>query len=265
MRPAAYCEAERAVTRLVTLGLFGYSHSVLTLSVIRLAVGAKMSSVNQAPPPPEPPEDLSLYWRRLNPMRPARRVGPLIHSFIQACRQRRLILMAVAGLLCGMALLLFRVSNAASYLSDAPETCINCHVMTPYYASWQRSSHREEATCNDCHVPQDNIFRTYYFKATDGMRHTRVFALRQEPQTLVLNPAAVPVIQQNCVRCHEHQIMRTAMGSSANERLCWECHRETPHGLAQSLSSSPHVRRPSLPSAGIPRPAPRSLAIPTAP
>jgi cytochrome c nitrite reductase small subunit len=161
-------------------------------------------------------------------------------------------MMAVTGMLCGLALVAFRTSNAASYLSDDPTACINCHVMVPYYASWERSSHRQVATCNDCHVPQDNKLRTLWFKGMDGLRHATVFTLRREPQTLRLNPAAVPVVQQNCVRCHTHQVMYTNMGSSQRKRNCWDCHREVPHGLTQSLSSTPHVRHPTLPSAGIP-------------
>lgn len=162
-------------------------------------------------------------------------------------------MMAVTGILFGLGLVALRASNATSYLSEDPKACINCHVMVPYYASWERSSHRQVATCNDCHVPQDNKLRKLWFKAMDGLRHAAVFTRRREPQTLRLNPAAVPVVQQNCVRCHADQVMNTRMGSSRWKRSCWECHREVPHGLARSLSSTPHVRRPSLPSAGIPR------------
>lgn len=164
-----------------------------------------------------------------------------------------LLVMAATGLFGGFVLIAVRASSATSYLSDRPEACMNCHVMVPYYASWERSSHRTVATCNDCHLPADGVLRKLYFKAMDGLRHTTVFTLRREEQVLRLNPAAVPVVQRNCVRCHEHQVMRTSMGSSANARRCWDCHRTVPHGLAQSLSSTPHVRRPILPSAGIPR------------
>ncbi|MHC5181360.1 MAG: NapC/NirT family cytochrome c, partial [Planctomycetota bacterium] len=47
----------------------------------------------------------------------------------------------LVGIIAGMGLVIVRISNAASYLSDSPETCINCHVMTDAYASWQRGSH----------------------------------------------------------------------------------------------------------------------------
>lgn len=171
--------------------------------------------------------------------------------------------MAATGVLSGGALVALRASNATSYLSERPEACINCHVMVPYYASWERSSHRRVASCNDCHVPHENVLRKLWFKAMDGLRHTTVFTLRREAQALRLNPAAVPVVQRNCVRCHEHQIMNTRMRSSNDKRRCWDCHREVPHGLTQSLSSSPHVRRPKLPSAGIPTGQQRPAGVPS--
>ena len=163
----------------------------------------------------------------------------------------RLPAAALLGVGAGMALLVLQVSNAKSYLSDRPETCINCHIMTPYYASWLRSSHRGAATCNDCHVPHDSPVRTLAFKAADGMRHSVVFTLRREPQVLKLNPFAVPVVRANCERCHAAQLTTVPMQSATEQRLCWECHREVPHGLAQSLSSTPHTRRPELPPAGL--------------
>jgi cytochrome c nitrite reductase small subunit len=172
------------------------------------------------------------------------------------------LVMAATGILAGGGLVALRASNATSYLSDRPEACINCHIMVPYYASWERSSHSRVASCNDCHVPHDNLLRKLWFKAMDGLRHTTVFTMRREAQTLILNPAAVPVVRQNCVRCHEHQIMNTRMGSSDDPRLCWDCHRAVPHGLEQSLSSSPHVLRPRLPSAGMPRRQGRPAGVP---
>jgi cytochrome c nitrite reductase small subunit len=30
------------------------------------------------------------------------------------------------------------------------------------------------------------------------------------------------------------------------EKYCWECHRQTPHGRVNSLSSTPYARVPAL-------------------
>lgn len=65
----------------------------------------------------------------------------------------QVLALIIAGVFCGLLAYLVYMSKAYSYLSDNPEVCINCHVMGPYYATWQHSSHKNVATCNDCHVP----------------------------------------------------------------------------------------------------------------
>lgn len=160
----------------------------------------------------------------------------------------------VGGLLAvfvGVAAYLFYVSRAHSYLSDNPETCINCHVMAPQYATWQHSAHREVATCNDCHVPHDNIFNHYLFKAQDGLYHATIFTLRAEPQVIQIKEAGIAVVQENCKRCHTPTNERVGLLAINREnnlhgegKLCWECHREVPHGRVKSLSSTPHARVP---------------------
>jgi len=165
----------------------------------------------------------------------------------------RVPVIVALGVLGGLGLLILRVSNAASYLSDDPNTCINCHVMTPQFATWQRSSHARVATCNDCHVPQDNFIRTYAFKASDGARHSFMFTFRLEPQVIRIKEAGINVVQENCIRCHYNFTNETSLvtvsGRSARHgegRLCWDCHRETPHGRVNSLSSFPFARVPQL-------------------
>ena len=153
------------------------------------------------------------------------------------------------GASVGTALVLARVANATSYLSDDPKTCINCHVMTDAYASWQRGSHGRVAVCVDCHVPHDNPVAKYAYKAEDGLKHSYVFTMRQEPQVLELSERAVPVVRNNCVRCHADQLLMIRL-PSALERRCWDCHNNI-HGSVRSLSASPSVLRPGLPPAGI--------------
>ena len=102
----------------------------------------------------------------------------------------------------GLGLFVFHISRAASYLSDAPETCMNCHVMTTQYVTWQHSSHANVATCNDCHVPHTSLAAQYGFKAKDGLWHATVFTMRWEPQAIRLSAGAVPVVENNCRRCH---------------------------------------------------------------
>jgi len=161
------------------------------------------------------------------------------------------------GVTAGAALFVFHVSRAASYLSDRPDTCINCHVMNTAYLSWQHSSHAQIASCNDCHVPHDSLLKHYLFKVRDGLWHATVFTMRWEPQVIRLSAHAVPVVEANCRRCHADLLVDTAVARhQAGDLRCWDCHRETPHGSVRSLSTLPDVFRPRLPSFLVPRQRP---------
>lgn len=167
----------------------------------------------------------------------------------------RISVTVVMGILTGLFFLLLHISRATSYLSDNPQTCINCHVMYPQYASWTKGSHGQVATCVDCHVPQDNIFRKYYFKGSDGLRHATYFTMRWEPQTIVIQDAGVKVVQENCIRCHLDLVDMVQLvevtgpnAAKGEGKLCWDCHRETPHGTVRSLSATPHALVDRLPS-----------------
>lgn len=162
----------------------------------------------------------------------------------------RLPVTILVGIFVGLFAYSFKISNAVSYLSDSPETCMNCHVMTPQYATWNHSSHREHATCNDCHVPQNNFIEKYAFKASDGLRHATIFTLRNEPQVIKIREAGVEVVQSNCIRCHSFTNKNVDLNNElsdvhkGNAKLCWDCHREVPHGKVRSLSATPNAKTP---------------------
>lgn len=162
------------------------------------------------------------------------------------------------GIFVGLLIYVLQISRATSYLSDSPKTCVNCHVMAPQFATWNHSAHREWATCNDCHVPHNNVFNKYYFKAKDGLRHATIFTLRNEPEVIFIKEEGKEVVQQNCIRCHNKLITDDKVLITSDryhhyrtDRKCWECHRETPHGRVNSLSSVPNARVP-VPSSPYP-------------
>ncbi|OPZ82922.1 MAG: Cytochrome c-type protein NrfH [bacterium ADurb.Bin429] len=157
----------------------------------------------------------------------------------------RLPTFALLGVVAGLGLLLVRVSEMPSYLSDDPRACVNCHIMRPQYSTWEHSSHRQAATCNDCHVPHDSVIRKYAFKAKDGLRHATIFTLRAEPQAIHATPASAAVIQENCARCHEAQLRHTFL-LTRSERPCVTCHDTVPHGDTRSLSATPNAPVPRL-------------------
>lgn len=193
----------------------------------------------------------------VNQTKPMRK---LTNYFIPPPRWRLPVILAL-GIFFGLGFYTLHVSKALSYLSDDPKTCVNCHLMAPEYATWQHSSHREAATCNDCHVPHDNVFNKYFFKAKDGLYHASMFTLRAEPEVIQIKDASMDVVQANCQRCHDHQNNTVAtMGVDVEAKkhgegkLCWDCHREVPHGRVKSQSSTPNARVPLLDS-----PAPKWL------
>jgi cytochrome c nitrite reductase small subunit len=170
----------------------------------------------------------------------------------------RVIVTVTLGVLAGLIGYGLYVSKAHSYLSDNPATCVNCHIMGPQFATWSHSAHREAAHCNDCHVPHNNVFNKYYFKAKDGLRHATIFTLRREPQVIFIREEGKHVVQENCLRCHDRllenwkkSVNTPVYMAHKSDRYCWECHRETPHGRVNSLSSVENARIP-VPSSPVP-------------
>jgi len=182
----------------------------------------------------------------------------LIRSFFRPPKGWRIPVFLLSGVFFGFGLLTIYVGNATSYLTDDPKACMNCHVMAPQYATWERSSHARVTVCNDCHVPHSNPVSKYLFKAMDGTRHSFMFTFRMEPQVIRIHEAGTAVVQENCIRCHSNRVQNVKekfvtleMKEHGGGKLCWECHRETPHGRVSSLASVPFARAP-IPSSVIP-------------
>lgn len=86
-----------------------------------------------------------------------------------------------------------------------------------------------------------------------------MYTFRLEPQVIRMHEDGARVVQENCIRCHAPLFSGLDKTKAAGdrslrmhdtERLCWSCHRETPHGRASSLSATPNVKTPGLESAG---------------
>ena len=80
-----------------------------------------------------------------------------------------------------------------------------------------------------------------------------MFTLRLEPQEIQIKEAGKTVVQENCIRCHVNQlnpvsaINVTGHNYTLGEgNLCWDCHREVPHGRVNSLASTPNAIVPGL-------------------
>ena len=166
-------------------------------------------------------------------------------------REWRVRVIVLLGMLVGLGIYIIKISNVAAYITDNPHACINCHVMVPHYITWNNSSHREVAHCNDCHVPHNNFISKYSTKAMDGLYHSTIFTLRLEPEVIQARKASINVIQNNCIRCHQDQITEPQLNAYVEnhhyhrtDRICWECHTHVPHGRIKSLSSVGHQIEP---------------------
>lgn len=147
------------------------------------------------------------------------------------------------------------ISNGLRFIFTCPlflAQFITFHIMGPYYATWNHSSHSRNATCNDCHVPHENAVKKWFFKGMDGMRHASVFMMRGEPQVIQAIDESAEVIMNNCIRCHTQlntEFVNTGridheMAMAGEGKACWDCHREVPHGGTNSLSSIPNALVP---------------------
>lgn len=174
------------------------------------------------------------------------RLNHLIQRFLPGYRWK-VFGIALAGVFCGGTALFLYLLRAHTYLGDDPSACMNCHIMAPYYATWAHSAHARNTTCNDCHVPQDNFFRKWAFKAKDGTNHVRVFLLNAEPQVIQAHEPSSSVIMENCIRCHTQlntEFVSTGkmdymMTQAGEGKACWDCHRDVVHGGQNSLSGTP--------------------------
>jgi cytochrome c nitrite reductase small subunit len=164
------------------------------------------------------------------------------------------------GVIFGMAIYIFYMSRAHSYLSDNPSACVNCHVMTPYYQTWFHSSHAARTTCSDCHVPQDNFFAKWFTKAKDGGYHSAIFTLRKEPMAIRAKSSSSSNIMKNCIRCHTQlntAFVTTGMISFTEARAgqgkaCWDCHTHVPHGKQSNIAATPNAIVTPLPESPVP-------------
>jgi len=83
--------------------------------------------------------------------------------------------------------------------TSQPQFCGNCHVMKPYYESWQTSSHREVA-CVECHIPPG--ITSEVEKKIEGLS----MMVSYFTGTYGTNPWA-EVDDVACLECHQRRLL----------------------------------------------------------
>ncbi|HWQ91022.1 MAG TPA: cytochrome c nitrite reductase small subunit [Clostridia bacterium] len=142
-------------------------------------------------------------------------------------------IVAVAGALLGVAFgvgaYTFIYAKGASYLTNDPAACANCHIMQEHYDAWQKSSHHSFATCNDCHTPA-NFAGKYATKANNGFWHSFAFTTGRYPDPLRIKGYNRTIAENSCRKCHQ-DIVETIEGHShSGEQLsCIRCHGAVGH------------------------------------
>jgi cytochrome c nitrite reductase small subunit len=111
------------------------------------------------------------------------------------------LLAGVLGVAVGLGTYTFGYAKGLSYFGTDPRACVNCHIMEPQYAGWQKSSHHTVARCIDCHLPESFVPK-YLAKAENGYRHGKLFTTQTFEEPITVKAAGREILQANCERCH---------------------------------------------------------------
>jgi len=142
-----------------------------------------------------------------------------------------LILAVILGALLGLGLFTFGYARGASYLTNDPKACANCHVMRENYESWMKSSHGKVAVCNDCHTPPGFVPK-YATKALNGFFHSFAFTTGRYPDEIQITRRNWNVTESSCLKCHAAIVegIRGVRGSNHRSDIsCIACHRNVGH------------------------------------
>ena len=135
------------------------------------------------------------------------------------------------GVCLGLGGFTFYYARGASYLSNDPRACVNCHIMQEQFDGWQKSPHHAVAACNDCHTPHALIPK-YMTKMENGWHHSKAFTLQNFHEPIMIRPKNSRILQDNCLRCHGELVeaMSIRNESHRDPENCVRCHADTGHG-----------------------------------
>ena len=123
----------------------------------------------------------------------------------------------------------FIYAKGASYLTDDPKACANCHIMQDHFDAWLKSSHHNVAVCNDCHTPHDFIGK-YYTKARNGYHHSMAFTTGWFHEPIQITPKNRAVTESACRDCHGDIVQAMDRGGNQDEPVtCIRCHDTVGH------------------------------------
>lgn len=139
----------------------------------------------------------------------------------------------LVGVAVGVGVFTFLYARGASYLTDDPAACANCHVMESVYVAWSQGPHRAVAVCNDCHTPHSFLGK-WTTKALNGFHHSAAFTLGGFPDTIQITPRDRAIAEQSCLGCHAAMTETIRASTPAAEHGgdgvdCLRCHADAGH------------------------------------
>ncbi|MEW6300300.1 MAG: cytochrome c nitrite reductase small subunit [Thermodesulfobacteriota bacterium] len=140
-----------------------------------------------------------------------------------------IVVAATLGLAAGVGGYTFIYAKGASYLTDDPQACANCHVMREHYDGWVKSTHRAVAVCNDCHTPP-GVVAKYASKAANGFWHSFAFTTGRFPDPLQIKPHNLAITENACRTCHQPVVTAIEGSHPRHGQLsCIRCHGAVGH------------------------------------
>ena len=138
---------------------------------------------------------------------------------------------ALLGVAAGVGGYTFVYARGASYMTNDPRACANCHVMNEQYAGWVKGSHRAVAACNDCHTPP-GLVPKYWTKAQNGFWHSFAFTTGRFPEPIRITPRNRAVTETACRHCHADVVQQIDGGGhrkGTDVVACLRCHASVGH------------------------------------
>jgi cytochrome c nitrite reductase small subunit len=152
-----------------------------------------------------------------------------------------IVISVLLGVGVGIAGFTFVYAKGASYLTNDPAACANCHVMQEQYDGWLKGSHHAVAGCNDCHTPP-GLIPKYATKALNGFWHSFYFTTGTFHEPIQIGPRNRAITEKACRKCHETivEAIEAPPGvgnthAGGGETPCLNCHNSVghPEGLGQ--------------------------------
>ncbi len=135
----------------------------------------------------------------------------------------------LAGMAIGVGAFTFVYARGASYLTNNPDACGNCHVMSDHLSSWVKSSHHAVAVCNDCHTPH-NLIGKYATKGRNGFWHSFYFTSGTFPDPIRITEYSHNITEHACRRCHTEIVAAIDVHADAGDEIsCTRCHPNVGH------------------------------------